>query len=1139
VLVAAVAATYSTMQFGTTEDQPQILSAIDETNLGLKEILGFTVGYYGSVLKVTGNNTYAQQLATNYLNSGLQNMGDVHPEWNANFNLTSLTLKASWFSNQSYSAGSMNVSYDLAGLGIYGLSYSTTTRLDVQILGAVSANQTQLVILRDENEPLINLGKSNLKFYQYDYQSSTWNQAEPINIASYANGTYILDLPAGVQSNAYVVEVSDTRGLMVLASSFTQFTSAVTWNSTVFRMEPHYVKTNHDVVGTHGNFTAQQSGPDNINDTLTEGLSGTFNVVNYPNDWSPLGSTTLLTGSLANLQADDGSCMQLRSYPIAYNSSYNSITFDSQNSVTSTSGTSMSWTHTTGLGSDRILLVSVDIPSSTTIPSGGVTYDGTPLTQLATDTYNNPRVRSYLFYLLNPSVGTKTIVVSFGGVSTSAVGGSVTYANVNQTASTITSATATGSSQNPSVSLAASGANSKVLFGHVGTYKTGSGYTITDSQTNRWNQTSQLYKGFGSEKMVTNGTVSTSWTTSATVSWVAICALLQPTQMGTAYNCSAEYRGTSNTDNWNSLTWTINAAATTSGVNATYQLYNYRTAQYVTVGNGYLNDTLGAVDSTKSQTITSNLTDFRDASGNWKLLVTANQTAAPQFDLKLDLISYTVNENNYALDLEEQWLTVNTSIARQDLCIKTGAFGAEPLNVQVLHGGSWINLMTLKPNFFNNISVTPYTDSSMMTIRFVGGNDLTDPTPTSWNIDCVYLKDEPDINYLVHRQQSTFTIELLQNGTMLWLGQNMQVTTQTIAVPPIPVKAIHVNETINGVNQEVPFQIEDWASNYQIPLGLTSNTTVFSNRQMIVFLLNSAVTDFTVWWDGSDSATQTAMAYTNQFFKTDNPNAGTITNGNLTLQFSTSGTVKATVAGTGTYSTATFMQINTQASSYDGNGSFVIHHGIVRDIVQEEAQFSGGITNCPNVYANIIITLPANATYYTYEARLMFIATTRTRSISNLCPIQLAPYPTSMQTQTENGTLAGFPLVQNGTGTFYNSTLSGGGAHHFTQFIQDTTGKGSGLMFTDLQNKRLYAFDLIAGQPTGALNANPATPLIQLLPVTLASASFTYAYDITWVGAVATFDGTTPVCNFYDGTTPMGLWILAEYPPTLTVTAKA
>ena len=105
----------------------------------------------------------------------------------------------------------------------------------------------------------------------------------------------------------------------------------------------------------------------------------------------------------------------------------------------------------------------------------------------------------------------------------------------------------------------------------------------------------------------------------------------------------------------------------------------------------------------------------------------------------------------------------------------------------------------------------------------------------------------------------------------------MEVTTQTIPIPPMPVKAIHVNQTIGGVNQEVPFQIEDWASDYQIPLGLTSNATIFGNRQMIVFLLNYSVSDFTIWWDGYDDANQTAMAYTNNYFT--NPSAGVINNG--------------------------------------------------------------------------------------------------------------------------------------------------------------------------------------------------------------------------------------------------------------------
>ncbi len=119
---------------------------------------------------------------------------------------------------------------------------------------------------------------------------------------------------------------------------------------------------------------------------------------------------------------------------------------------------------------------------------------------------------------------------------------------------------------------------------------------------------------------------------------------------------------------------------------------------------------------------------------------------------------------------------------------------------------------------------------------------------------------------------------------MLWLGQNLQLTTQTIPIPPVPVKAINVNETIDGVNQQVPFQIEDWASAYTVPLGLTNNATVFGNRQMIVFLVNTHVSDFTIWWNGSDPAIQTPLAYTSNYFSGDNPSGHTLTNGKLTLQ---------------------------------------------------------------------------------------------------------------------------------------------------------------------------------------------------------------------------------------------------------------
>jgi hypothetical protein len=625
VLIAAVMTTYSAIRYSPLQEQPQVLSAIDETNLALKQILGFTVGYYGSVLKVTGNTSYARGLATNYLQSGLNNIADIRPEWGPSFNVTTISLKTNWFTDTSYSSGNIIIKYDLTGLGVYGISYSASSRLDVSVLDSNSTSQAQLTVMKDEDDPLVNLGISNFDFYRYVYETSTWELVNPTNITSYADGTYLIDLPSGVSNDSYVLQVEDSRGIVVTASSFSRYITTVSWN---------------------GNYS--------------------------------------------------------------------------------------------------------------TIPN-------------------------------------------------------------------------------------------------------------------------------------------------------------------------------------------------------------------------------------------------------------------------------------------------------------------EPI-----------------------------------------------------------------------------VIETLQNGTMRWLGQNLNSTKAAKPIPPVPVKAIHVTQTISGVEQEVPFQIEDWSSEYRIPLGLTSNITLFSNRQMIVFQMDSKVSKFTIWWNGSDNAIQTPLAYTpNTCFTGDDPDNNRLTNGKLNLQIG-GFNVRSEVISTSTSSTANFMRINGENSVYGAGAAYVIHHGVVRDIVQQEAEWGtgsggGGAYNCPNLYANIVITLPANTNYYTYQLRLMFIDSAQARVITDLSPISLTVSPSSPQAMTENGTINGFPTVTNGTGTFYNYTAGSWTAHHWSQLISGT--RGAGIMFTDNSNQRLYAFDSIAGSAVGALKVDVYSKTIELLPVARNSASFTYALDVTWRGAVATFDNTTPI---YTKTgTPTGMWITAEYPPTVIVTAES
>jgi hypothetical protein len=641
------------------------------------------------------------------------------------------------------------------------------------------------------------------------------------------------------------------------------------------------------------------------------------------------------------------------------------------------------------------------------------------------------------------------------------------------------------------------------------------------------------------------------------------------------------------------------------------------------------------------------------------------------------------------------------------------------------------------------------------------------------------------------------------------------------------VKAIHVSQTTNGVNQEVPFQIEDWASEYRIPLGLTNNATVFSNKQMIVFLVNVNVSKVTVWWNGSDTATQTPKAYTTTQFADDDTTHGILTNGKLSLVFaaaqylyvdgfdatstswSTFGTtpylndnttsyirhsiniqrmgwftfedlsnaqtlasaaIKSVIVefdckrdgsddyfdfrvndGTTTYgpynitnlpsdydwrqydissivtdwskidtlkidvgykqqgnsssnvyvrrarlsidfggwltsvasnttAKADFLRVNDESPTYGAGLAYVIHHGVIRDIVQQEAEWSSGISeilyvdsfdntnlqwtetepspylnnsdsnyistngnnniegwfgfqnlsinSCaglkiefecrdsdpnsddyfefqitdgvstygwyeiknlpdsygwrsydlsgiitsvaqlnnmkisiryrqvgssastidirrsrvdvvtvPNVYSQIVLTLPANASYYTYQLRLMFLNSQQNRTITDLCPIKLST--TSIdQLQTENGTINGIPIVANGTGSFYNFSSGGWTAHHWSQLISGS--QGAGIMFTNASNQQLYVFDSIAGNSVGALKVDNSTKTIELLPVARYSANFNYALDVTWHGAVATFDGTatTPIYTM-QGTAPTGLWLLVEYQPKITVASES
>ena len=952
ILVATVISTYSAIRYSTVQDQPQVLTAVDETNLALKQLLGYTVGYYGSILQVTGNATYAredtQYGAKSYLHKGLQNIVDMHPEWGLSLNVTSIDLSVDWFSTSSYSSGEMSVKYDLAGLGLYGITYAPQCRLDVEVLPSVSGSPARVRLLQDEEEPLNTLTLQNFKFYNYSNSDQIWNLVDPPNEPEVSsNGTYTINVPFGIDSSLYLIQVKDDRGLMVVGSSFNSYDSTFTSDATSSGQE-HYIDQTSNVDGSadkgnHNPSLDPQKAADSQIDTLTEGLTSQDLTLR------PSG-----TGSIEELDED------------------------------------YSW-----------LANWECVDESSSDGDNSYVYNGISITY-----------RSDLYQLQNH------------GSETGTINSVRVFVNARKYAN------------DPDNSYA----ETYLRVGSTNTY--GAENVLTGSY--------QVYSS-----VYTTKPGGGSWT------WADI-------------------------------------------------------------------DTLQAGVRLKSG----------DIEGSYVSIARCTQVWVE--------VNYT--PTNYVLDLEEQFTSVDPTQTSEYLCIYAGALNPdESLQVDVRSGSNWVPVISaLQPNQWNNVSVSPWLTSSTFTIRFKGTEESGDLTQDSWQIDAVLLRltSAPG---LLPVQDSTIVIEWLQNGTMRWLGQNLDLTTEAKPIPPIPVRAIHLNQTFtNGTSREVPFQVEDWVADYSIPLGLTSSVTIFSNRQMVVFILTSEVVEVTMWWDGSDTATQTPLAYTNTIFTQDDPNNGFLSNGILSLTIGSGFSVNST-KGSST-STAKFMRINNEGSVYGAGEAAVIHHGIVRDVVQQEAEWGtagsgGGADGCPNIYANIVLTLPAGASYYTYQLKLMFIdSSTNPRTITDFVPLQLYTSPSSPIAQTENGTIGSSPRVANGTGTFRDDSGSGSTKHHWSQIINTGTGVGAGIMFTELANQRLYFFDSIAGGSTGALNVSSTAKTIELAPVTSLHTVSNYntpsGAEVTWYGAVATFDGSTsPIYDFNDGS-PVGLWMLIEYLPMATVTAE-
>jgi hypothetical protein len=165
---------------------------------------------------------------------------------------------------------------------------------------------------------------------------------------------------------------------------------------------------------------------------------------------------------------------------------------------------------------------------------------------------------------------------------------------------------------------------------------------IAALQPNQWNNisissylNSSTFTIRFKDGLITNDTVQDSWNIDATLLHV----------WSDEYVSEVEFTGSSDTQNWSQITWTVNNAWTVGSVGVTIQLYNYALGSYSTSGDGYsvyTSDRTAGVEENKSQTIIVNPTQFRNATGYWKMKVKGVKATDAQFDFEADWIELKV-----------------------------------------------------------------------------------------------------------------------------------------------------------------------------------------------------------------------------------------------------------------------------------------------------------------------------------------------------------------------------------------------------------------------------------------------------------------------------------------------------------------
>jgi len=375
--------------------------------------------------------------------------------------------------------------------------------------------------------------------------------------------------------------------------------------------------------------------------TVTSVLPKTYN----PSAYNLLGSTAYVSGALSDLQTNNGAYMTFRSYVSA--SDYVQVTYVSAGAgAATTTTTPLNVPFPSGLQADDLLLMQItirDLTNAPTTPSGWTLLYGPDATTVG---------RQWIFSKFATGSETGNQAVGVGTANIVKIGRMYAFRNVALSSFTEGGGFGSGTVTTISAQSVTTTGVKRLAVSFVFVNDDNAVGSFTGETGGDWTeQVAEFTTIQGSDgcvqlqgaTMASAGTISGgSYTMSAADPWGVRAFALVP-RLVSEYTVELEFTGSSNTETWTQLLWVVDSAWTNGSVSVTLQLYNYTLGSYPTSGDGYIAYTSSSTanfDETKSQTITTNPADFRNATGHWTMKMKGVKLSITQFDFKADFVKY-------------------------------------------------------------------------------------------------------------------------------------------------------------------------------------------------------------------------------------------------------------------------------------------------------------------------------------------------------------------------------------------------------------------------------------------------------------------------------------------------------------------